>query len=592
MSAWDIDEEENTGYVGKPGKEGYHHYGLIISYEGTIAKHLTPHHIKRDSNGDPVKSVYKKTENQTEKGTNQTVLEDKVEKWVTTKDVLDQLNSQSRQACNALKGYLSKNMVMVWYHNGADDECSQYGQRHWHVIQESERGANGKWRYLHDVTAYRALKVKCAAANGYVKAEGVKSLPNLIRHLFKPPRQYFGCNYKGLHQAYLQAKVMTDPIPPLKECLESCDADEDTTIECKKRYSTWDDSDEEESKKAAKRKQHWDEDDDAQHNFFVPPPSKAIAVIKETTADINVRLLQMLMRRYKANNMSEMWKAIHTLPVGVDEKYKDLWKRMSVRANMPKLMQSTLSYLKCINMSKTFQQLVEEYCKQPDTLPSNKYESVDDSYRIFLGWCKHQRIDAAEFITNIMDVMNKVNNKVNTICLVGPTNCGKTVIVATPLTYIMRYFGEIGNRGNASQFIWQECVNCSMIVINECVMAPEHLEDLKLILGGERLRSQVKHLDHATIDRTPVVLTGNNPPWHLNYAEKDAFMSRMFYYEVVVDNELEHVKYLHPGMWWYLMQQYGKFDKLTPKSCLRPYPEVEDVYKGDDDNAYDENPLE
>lgn len=564
MSAWDIDDDESHETSGTAGRVGAEYYSIVIHYRGAQLKQLIPHHVRRNDRGEPIKSQYKKTENQTEEGTPETVKEDKVEKWSTKKDVLDNMQSESKQACNAVKTFLIKSGVLLWYHNGQQDECSTFpGVVHWHVILHSEQGASGNFKYLHDVSVFRTMKLKCQAAGGYVRVQAVRCLPGIISHFNTKPRLFLGCNHRSLYKSW-QLSLEKPVLGAMAEFVEELEGEEEAfNSKTEKRYSTWDDEG------PIAKKGGWECDED---QFVLPAASKVAVVVKETPTDAYVRLLRILMTRYRVNNMSEMFHAIGKLPKDVDETYKALWYRLSGKNGIQKHMETCLNYLKCDNQTKTFSRLVEEFCTSPDILSSNDYETPEMSYKFFLKWCKKQHIDVGEIVTNTMDVLDKTLQKVNSICFTGPSNSGKTVMYSQPISQIMRFVGNIGNRGSDSPFIYQECVNCSLICIDECVMDPANYEDLKLLLGGEKMKVAVKHLGHATITRTPVILTGNKEPWVLDYSAKDAMLSRMFWYQVQKDDDLKEVKHMHPGMWWYLRQQYQNLEKLKPISKLLPYP--------------------
>lgn len=565
MSAWDIDEEESHGSSGSAGRIGAELYSIIIHYPTATIMHMIPHHVKLDDDGQPVKSAYKKTEYQHAEGTRETVRENKVEKWATKKETLDGMKSETKQACNAIKTFLLKSSVLVWYHNSVQDECSQFaGKNHWHVVLKSDKGANGHFRYLHDVSHFRTMKVKVKAAGGFVRVQAVRYPIGIVAHFNTPPRHYIGCNNRYLHQLWKESLEKQLEEVNFVDLVEEAEGEEEFNKEKEKRYSSWDDEG------PALKRGGWEADEEP---FILPAGSKAPAIVKEQASDVTCRLLRMLMTRYRANNKSEMFNAIGTLPVGVDSNYKSLWYRMVGRAAIDRHMETCLNYLKCDNQLKAFSQRVDEFCSSPAVLPEDKYETPEMSYRCFVKWCSKQKIDVGELVTNIINVMDKTKSKINTICFIGESNAGKSMMISNPLRFIMRYIGQISNRGADSPFVYQDCINTSLIIMDECIMDPANYEDLKLLLGGETMKVSVKHQGHGTIQRTPVILTGNREPWILNYEAKTAMMNRMYYYEVSEDSELEHLKYMHPGMWWYLKQQYEQMVKIKPFSKLQPYPQ-------------------
>lgn len=573
MSGWDDDEEENVEKVGGGGRLGRPYYGIIASYKNAHYRHIMPHHYKLNNKGERIESSYNKAQYVTEEGTWKSVQTERVVKWSTKKDTLDKMSSEQRQACNAIKAFLMKEAVLLYFHNGACDECALFKEPHWHIVVKSQIGANGHFKYLHDLHHLKTMRAKCDNAGGYVKVQSIRIIECMVRYCNTPPRKFMGCSYKALFDIYNEAKS-AGPIAPdqnVADFFDPPEEDEEEEVKVDKRYNSWDDDAAPPAKKQCKN--GWEEDDDDQRLFVVPDGSKSAIVVKQTPTDQVCRLLKTLMLRYKAYNMAEMYIATSRITDEAEIPFKRLWERLSVRHSISKHMESVLQRLKCENYNKTFQTLVEEFCTTPDTLDPDKYECVTDSYKYFITWCKKQHIDVIEFVTNIIDVVNKTHEKFNTVCLIGDSNSGKNCMFSNPLKPIMKYVGDISNRGNESQFLWQDCINCSMICIDECVMSAQHYEDLKKILGGEPCKIAVKHQGHSTLCRTPCMLTGNRDPWLLNYADKAAFLNRMYYYPVSVDEDLKDIKKIHPGMWWYLQQQYGR-TRLLPPSKLKPYPKV------------------
>lgn len=413
------------------------------------------------------------------------------------------------------------------------------------------------------------MKTKVQAAGGYAKVQAVKMIEALVSHFNMPPRMFIGSNDTALYRIWQRCMAQ----PTYRDVTEFIDEDDpddpdQPKREAEKRFSSWDDEG------PIQKRGGWD-DDDEKNGFVVPPPRQSVVTVKETPRDQTMSLCRKLMIRYQAHNMSEMFAILGKLPSGVDEQYKSLWRRLSVKHGMSNIMNICLENLKADVQLKSFAELVEEYCKAPNTLPDKEYETPESSYKVFVKWCKKNKIDLVEFINSIIDVMDKVEPKINTVCLVGPSNAGKTVMFSNPLCKLARFVGQIGNRGNESPFLYQDCVNCRVIKMDECVMDPLHYEDLKLLMGGEDMKVQVKHQSHATLQRTPVLMTGNKPPWLLDYSAKEPMLNRMHYYEVETDEDLKDVKLMHPGMWWYLRQQYHQDIKPLSFSKLVKYPQVQ-----------------
>lgn len=602
---WVTDDEESPEFNVKHGKVGAEYYGIVVSYKDALMSHIIPNIVKLDEYGRAVKSKYqnkktKEDEYELKEGNKETVKTERIKKWTTKSDVLNKMESVCRAANTAIKQFINNNWVGVWYHNANSDDCAMFGGVHWHILLASKEGANGTYQYIHDCNKMRTMRMKCRAAGGYVYAAKAHTPLMLTRHLNCAPRKYAGCNHikiKQLYDAACKEGVLENA--RMEDFLEKEDDEEEEELKklkAEKRYNSWEDSDHQVSEAKRVKSDGWTDDYECERDngtsFIVPRDSGLPVMIKETTTDKYIKCLKKLMQRYWVDNVSEIYLAIGSLRKDEDVLYQDLWRRLSTKPGIDRLVRTALESIKCETMSWTFEQRVDYYCRAPSRLDKNKdYHTPLISYKLFKKWVERQNWDLAELVTNTVNVMNKVHNKINTICIIGETNAGKTTMFANPLGAIMRHVGRMANRGNESPFVWENCVNCSVIIINECVVAPALFEDLKNILEGEKSCINQKGKGHGSLQRIPIILTGNRPPWALDASEEKNFRTRMFYYNAKTDPELAKVDNLHPGMWWYLLQQYEQHDGLIPLKELKPYPEPNpcDEFDGEDVMAINQN---
>jgi len=158
------------------------------------------------------------------------------------------------------------------------------------------------------------------------------------------------------------------------------------------------------------------------------------------------------------------------------------------------------------------------------------------------------------------------------MCIVGPTNAGKTVIVANPLIAVAKYCGRVTNAAVASNFAWQDCTNQRLISVEEALFAGEHQEKLKQLAGGETCTVDRKHMTAIQIERTPMLLTANFDPWRTNVMNKEPLLDRMFYHRVVSLPFLERMKMaLHPGIYYFLLQYMRRETGLKNCETFVPY---------------------
>lgn len=132
----------------------------------------------------------------------------------------------------------------------------------------------------------------------------------------------------------------------------------------------------------------------------------------------------------------------------------------------------------------------------------------------------------ADFWTNVYKILNRTNDKINTIELIGPPSCGKTYFA----NFICDFFlavGHIENFTRQNSFPLQSAYNSRILHWNEAQCEPSKLEDAKKILGGDPCSANIKYHDTQTITKTPVIITANQQ----HIPNNEAFRVRMLRYK-------------------------------------------------------------
>lgn len=85
MNFWRLDEDDDT----ERRSEGSEFVSIVVQYPGAKCRHLTPHHIKRNENNEPI-TIQTGSHSRiiTYIGDEHSVKSKKVEKWVTEKKEL------------------------------------------------------------------------------------------------------------------------------------------------------------------------------------------------------------------------------------------------------------------------------------------------------------------------------------------------------------------------------------------------------------------------------------------------------------------------------------------------------------------------
>lgn len=150
-----------------------------------------------------------------------------------------------------------------------------------------------------------------------------------------------------------------------------------------------------------------------------------------------------------------------------------------------------------------------------------KWKDVKVAPSVLHSIYKFKRSD----VVAIFQILRKETYKINAIIFWGRSNAGKTIMVnalCKPFMcgYIERQSGVnihwLSNTRNVNLIRWEEpIINC------------EISEDLKLLLGGERMLVNDKYYaPHCKTNRTPILMS-TNKAWWLQYRD-EAYINRMW----------------------------------------------------------------
>lgn len=239
-----------------------------------------------------------------------------------------------------------------------------------------------------------------------------------------------------------------------------------------------------------------------------------------------------------------------------NEHLKQEWDYLAMNFALEKVLKHVRMSYEATLFNVRFSELIRTFDNKYLDMPRDKYESPRSSYELFIEWCAYQRISIDELIERIVNVMDRRVPKLNTLAFFGDTNSGKSVVISRPLAELCRSVGRIANIGANSEFCYQDCINKRVIVIDECVLAREQLEFIKVLIGGENMFAGTKHTTATKIPRIPIILTGNRPVWQLDYTQQAPMETRCYIYETRSCSLLKGRKSLHPLMWRILLKDF------------------------------------
>lgn len=186
-----------------------------------------------------------------------------------------------------------------------------------------------------------------------------------------------------------------------------------------------------------------------------------------------------------------------------DEEFQKIYCKRTFSTNFRK----ALSFANQSVLDKDILNLNRDFT-DPDKLCMNAHRSAN----LMEEWCKFQDIDPWEFATNMVMLMDKKQRKLNTIILRGAPNSGKTFI-AKSLMKSCIFYGEICQGLAGYSFMYQDCVNKRVIIINEPFFDNCMIEQLKTVMEGVGTFVHKKNASDEYLRPTPVLITTNNHVW-------------------------------------------------------------------------------
>lgn len=103
-------------------------------------------------------------------------------------------------------------------------------------------------------------------------------------------------------------------------------------------------------------------------------------------------------------------------------------------------------------------------------------------------------------------------DKMNTIWLHGPSDCGKTTfceIICAIALVVAR--PESAQKG--STFPWNDCVNARLVFLDEAQWTKEHNNNVKKFMAGEPFHTNVKYKRGTLFRRVPILMCSNDDPF-------------------------------------------------------------------------------
>lgn len=543
-----------------------------------------------------------------------------VVKWTTPQSILANLTAADKKALNEIKSWVIKSNSAIWWHDGNADLCSKFGGPHLHIIREAVSVGNGQFQRLNTGAPYQKLCDSIKAAGGYIRSQGVKDITALVLYLNTPPRVFMGsmCTYIGGIRANLQRKGIKweEGLVDTEEEWFADTGDEDIEPAAisgtgGQRRSDFECTEEIDAMVARLQKRKLDAGcstgESTGECFKLPqqPPPKryrpdneqresgsleSIPTPKETPKTKHVTTLEHIMEKYNKYDKEALNTLTHTL--GDTHKVTLFIKYLTRTGMLQNYVASANDNLKTAYQPKTLMEFAKK-AKDSDWFPSDTYYSIDKSLSWFIGWVSGQNWRVRKFVDDVLSIYDKHRPKLNTFCIIGKSNTGKSAFFNEVLQDLHHFYAIYTAAANEDRFAFAEFTGKRVAFAHEGEFGTQQMEMAKMICGGQEVDVEVKCKSRIRVYRIPFFITSNKIPWRLatDDADKLAFVNRCIMY---TSNEVPGVpvltRKLHPGLWYYLLQGLEhdlEENDFTAETLMKLDGGSTPVLESDDDEDYE-----
>lgn len=484
----------------------------------------------------------------------------------TPKDNLTSLNSMQKKALNGFKKFVNANQVALFWHNGEKDTSCEWNGLHLHCVvgvltNEGVSVAHCKtWRTVRKDILGLILdpEVTC---NPIVKTQKIKNAERMLCHLLSNPndlrpnpRYCIGVNNMPLLLKLRSSIKLKDSYDSSIDIAKEDDYEKEVcpseTADLQCDALGWISS----SNVRVCNDALSDEEDDyakilceelpevtevtphtpksAKSSTFAEvlcnAPKKAKIAesrIPESKCFKNTQILLDLCNKYKSFDKAALFKAISdSVEVDGDNVDKDNYLQICCHPQQKMFWDNALA-MREMSMHEIDDCYLKQFMEMSLTKDSIEILTVEDTAALWLQWCSEQQLNPAEVALEIFFVLGKYIPKKNSFYLCGQSNAGKTYWVNS-LIPEKSYIGEMIS---SSDFAFQECVNKSLILINELQLTtPEQANMHKKVWEGEPFSVNIKMKAAQVMYRKPVIVTSNQPVWQNMTHERLPFLNRCF----------------------------------------------------------------
>lgn len=458
--------------------------------------------------------------------------------WSTPNNIYSSMSVVQRSPLNALKGFLNDHPCVVSWHNGKTDDLCRINGFHMHIVVQ-------KGSVLWHDNAWRAIRQKLQNAGITVRCQKVKSLSSVLYHLQEKPRFLAGCNNAGLCKILItgaQQSITDQEMSSLfSEDNDMVDGQAEMgQVDFFQAMTGWTNT----SAVGSTSPGTSGSQEFNISNFLMGGPSEIApkfqtnspfgqivsdkesneAVCPSTRTSKKVVVCQGLIAKYGTHDPTGLLDAIME---GEDSDDLETFRVLKCTPQFHIIWDQAVMEIQAIQR-KAGVTYVDQLFNA--TIPGDlNTMPVEDTASFWLQWCEYQALDPAMVLIEMYAVLSMAYPKRNCFALIGASDAGKTYWMSA----VACLTAQRGDTITSGDFMWQECIDKALIYIPELSLTkPDQVESFKKVCEGQTTNINVKNKRAAVLNRTPVILTSNTPPWSFFTNEEAPIRNRMFLHNV------------------------------------------------------------
>ncbi|XP_069169582.1 uncharacterized protein [Procambarus clarkii] len=184
--------------------------------------------------------------------------------------------------------------------------------------------------------------------------------------------------------------------------------------------------------------------------------------------------------------------------------------------------------LKRLRKLSYMERLKEEYAND---IPIALTEQDKIEIKYFLNILYKNKINWICFFASFMYIYNKTDPKKNVLCLEGPTNTGKTMIINLLLDNLQAT--SIAKNSDSDRFQFSNCTSATAVLFEEPTITMTNVNTYKNFWGGQETETDVKNSSHELVERLPWFIPCNEDiGMNIEGYERQAIEMRLIKFEL------------------------------------------------------------